>query len=348
MKNVKQLFYTSLAFAAISFFSSCNKEGTPSSLTSAVPSSLTSARPSSDDMVITPAGMMKKSQVHFIGDGYQLSVVGGRLQKLEKSTGRMVEDFGVLEPLEKKYNIHDPSNSGNSVSSVLGLANDAVPAAVNDTAHGWIAYTFWSNPDTTKPITYYSTTWKVPEPPVLISQQTIFLFDGIQDGATSTSYIIQPVLQWGVSAAGGGDFWAETNWFVSGNQAFFGTLVEKGPTTTLQGVIQETATAGGNYTYTSSFVGFPTSNSITATNVPQATWAAETLEAYNVSNSNQQYPNSIDVPMSSIDILEGTTHPKITWKPVQAVSGSLQKAVVVSNSSSAGEVDIHLRNKVIK
>ena len=42
--------------------------------------------------------------------------------------------------------------------------------------------------------------------------RTIFLFNGIQN---STS-IYQPVLQWGPSAAGGGNFWTVASWYVDG------------------------------------------------------------------------------------------------------------------------------------
>jgi hypothetical protein len=71
-------------------------------------------------------------------------------------------------------------------------------------ASGWIAYTYWSNPNTSKPITDFSTNWTVPSVPSKQSSQTIFLFNGVQDGTTASSYTMQPVLQWGPSAAGGG------------------------------------------------------------------------------------------------------------------------------------------------
>ncbi|HEX9511139.1 MAG TPA: hypothetical protein VF939_11705 [Puia sp.] len=47
--------------------------------------------------------------------------------------------------------------------------------------------------------------------------------------------------------------------------------------------------------------------------------------------------------MTSIQILKGTTNASISWSTAQAVSGSAQKAVVVSNASPGGEVDIYFR-----
>jgi hypothetical protein len=56
------------------------------------------------------------------------------------------------------------------------------------------------------PVTRFTTTWTVPAAPSTHSDQTVFLFNGIQN----STMIYQPVLQWGPSGAGGGNFWAVT------------------------------------------------------------------------------------------------------------------------------------------
>ncbi|TDW96437.1 hypothetical protein [Dinghuibacter silviterrae] len=274
------------------------------------------------DQVLTPVGYMDRSKVHFIGDGFSLSVSHGRLQKVDRE-GRMVEDFGEVKPLEDRYN---PGKSA------------LVPAA-----SGWIAYSYWSNPNTSKPITYFTTNWTVPSAPTRQGSQTIFLFNGMQDGLTSTSYIIQPVLQWGPSAAGGGKYWAITNWYVSSSQAFYGSLATVSAGTSLQGIMEETAASGGNYSYYCYFTGYPSSTALQVNNVPEAFWAAETLESYGVTTPSTMYPPNSDVAMSSIQILQGSTNASLSWSTAQAVSGSAQKAVVVSNASPGGQVDIYFR-----
>jgi hypothetical protein len=146
-------------------------------------------------------------------------------------------------------------------------------------------------------------------------------------------------LQWGPSAAGGGKYWAVTNWYVSSSQAFYGTLATVSTGATLQGIMQQTAVSGSNYSYNSSFVGYPAATALQVNNVPQAFWAAETLEAYGVTNPSTQYPPNSNVAMSSIQILKGSTNASISWTTAHA-SGATQRASVVSNSSPGGEVDI--------
>jgi len=318
MKNIK--LATVLAFTAIIFLNSCSKENT-NTTTSATNSS-------GDEMVITPAGMMEKSKVHFIDQGFGLHVENGRLQEVEIKSGRMIADFGEVKTIDERFDLN---------RNPAFLSNNIVPET-----QGWIAYTYWSNPSTSTPITSFTTDWVVPSVPTKQGNQTIFLFNGMQDGELSTSYIIQPVLQWGSSAAGGGKYWAITNWYVSSSQAFYGSLVKVSAGTSLTGVMTETSTTGSDYDYNSSFVGYPTTT-LNATNVPQAYWAAETLESYGVTNVNTEYPPNVDVAMTSIDILEGTTHPSITWTAAQATKGAAQKATVVSNNSTDGEVDIYFR-----
>lgn len=59
--------------------------------------------------------------------------------------------------------------------------------------------------------------WKVPSEPQDQQTQLLYLFTGLvnEQNITTTEYILQPVLQWGVSPAGGGDYWAIASWFVA-------------------------------------------------------------------------------------------------------------------------------------
>lgn len=294
-----------LAALSLLVFAACRKE------TATTPSPETNT---SSDLVITPAGYMPRSSVHFIAPGNHLMVRNGRLQQFETRTGRMIQDFGQVT---------------------------ITPTRHAKEAQGWIAYAWWANTGTA--ITRFSTNWIVPGTPADQGNQTLFLFNGMQDGTTASSYIVQPVLQWGPSAAGGGKFWAVTNWYVSSNQAFFGTLVNVSPGTALQGVMKETAVAGKNYSYNSSFTGLPLSSSLQVDSVPQAFWAAETLESYNVTKPATMYPPNTDIAMTGIQILKGAVNAGISWSPAQAVAGAPQRAVVVSDASPGGQVDIYFR-----
>ena len=326
MQTIQTIRFAVIALLAITAFSACRKDA-------ALPSSEPTATAPAGQ-VLTPVGYMESSKVHFIAPGFHLNVEKGRLQKVETRSGKVVEDFGEVGTVEKKYN---------RLAQAVEAAGRGGSSPVIPYVQGWIAYTYWNNSSTSTPITNFTTTWKVPSAPSRKGSQTVFLFNGMQDGTTSTSYIIQPVLQWGPSAAGGGKYWAITNWYVSASQAFYGSLVTVSSGTSLTGVMTETAVSGSNYSYNSSFTGYSSSSALQVNNVPQAYWAAETLESYSVSTPSTMYPTDSYVALTGIGILEGTTHPTITWTPVQATSGAAQKAVVVSNSTTSGEVDIYFR-----
>ncbi len=180
MRTFRRIHTAFAAGMAILFFTGCSKENSVP-VKNPVPNSTVS-----EEMVLTPFGMMEKSKVHFVGEGFHLSVENGRLQKIESSSGRMAEDFGEVKLNDDRFNLRNASR----------FSDNTLPAA----ASGWIAYAYWSNTNTSKPITSFTTNWIVPSVPKTQSSQTIFLFNGMQDGVTSTSYIIQPVLQWGPSA----------------------------------------------------------------------------------------------------------------------------------------------------
>ena len=319
MRKTQQSSCLLAALVCVLFSTGCAKENRQPAASSGNP-----------EMALTPEGFMEKSRVHFIDQGFALRLENGHIQKVDAKTGSLVEDFGEArtdgfqnlnlnqEPAANSYNSREPE------------------------VQGWIAYTYWSNPNTSAPITSFTTNWVVPSAPSKAGSQTIFLFNGMQDGTTSTSYIIQPVLQWGPSAAGGGKYWAITNWYVTSSQAFYGALVQVSAGTSLTGVMTETGVSGSKYNYNSTFTGYP-STAVNVSGVPEAYWAAETLESYGVTNTSTEYPPNVDLAMGSIGILEGTKNPTLSWTAAQATRGAAQKAVVVSNSSSDGQVDIYFR-----
>jgi hypothetical protein len=62
-----------------------------------------------------------------------------------------------------------------------------------------------------------ATTWNhyesyifVPNAPSIQQGQTLFYFGGLEDA--NGMFVMQPVLQWGSSGAGGGNYWSYANW----------------------------------------------------------------------------------------------------------------------------------------
>lgn len=75
-------------------------------------------------------------------------------------------------------------------------------------AHSWIVDLKWTLSED-QVLTEFSTEWVVPEEPTEKEDQIIFYFPGLHEVA-----ILQPVLQWGKSAIGGGSFWNVASWYV--------------------------------------------------------------------------------------------------------------------------------------
>jgi hypothetical protein len=151
--------------------------------------------------------------------------------------------------------------------------------------HGWVAYTEWMN-DKTDAIQLFTADWIVPPEPALKSGQTIFLFIGLQN----TRFILQPVLQWGPSHAGGGAFWSIANWYTDGTKdhTFCSEALRVDPGKRLTTKIERTGQVGRSFRYKSSFEGFPELD-IERDGVIELLWAFVVLEAYKVRDINN-YP----------------------------------------------------------
>jgi hypothetical protein len=178
----------------------------------------------------------------------------------------------------------------------------------------------------------------VPPAPATSSGKTIFLFNGIQNTGTNFG-ILQPVLQWGSSAAGGGTYWAVASWYVaSGGQAFHTNLVRVNVGAKLQGIMTQTGSAGALYDYSSTFKGIA-NTTLPVTKIAPLHWANETLECYGLTKCSD-LPAAKDTAMGAIEIRIGTAHPTLKWTPVNAVTTCGQHTVVASNANPNGSVDL--------
>ena len=193
--------------------------------------------------------------VHFVPRGHVLRRRKGQLQLVERSTHRIRERY--------------PSVS----------AEVAVPGIHS----GWITYASWLN-QTGSYIAKLTTQWIVPPPPQTAGDQTVFLFNGLQD--TSRKDLLQPVLQWGKSHAGGGRYWAVGSWFIDfhGHASYSRlTPVETGDI--LTGVLAITGFNGATYGYESSFLGYPDST-MSIQGIDELTFAVQVLEAYKIAGTS--------------------------------------------------------------
>jgi hypothetical protein len=120
----------------------------------------------------------------------------------------------------------------------------------------------------------------------------IFLFNGI--APTAQNWILQPVLQYGTSAAGGGNYWAMASWFVGTGGTWHSPLVRVNSGNTLYGFTEQTAT-GSTLDYTSEAYDLSTGTyswlSVWSSGLHWTVAYEGVLEVYNV-NSCSQLPSS--------------------------------------------------------
>ncbi|HEY6269326.1 MAG TPA: hypothetical protein VIX11_13575 [Candidatus Acidoferrum sp.] len=269
------------------------------------------------NLVLTPGGYRHPSLVHQVEAGHAIHLSEGKTRLKNLATAAMID---VPE-------------------------HKIQPGDVPGFGSGWIVDAFWQN-DTGNPVTSFKTTWRVPPAPATSSGQTIFLFNGI-DPADPSQAILQPVLQWGPSSAGGGAFWSIASWFVMGNgQAFFTTLIPVNPGDVLVGVMTLTGQANGLFSYQSEFQGIP-GTQLPVQNVTELVWCNETLEAYHITACSD-YPATDLTAMQSINIQTGNTTPSVHWTPQDRVTDCGQQARVPIDSAAGGEVDLYYRKPLVR
>jgi hypothetical protein len=299
-----------------------------------------------DTLVATPGGFRPLSMVHKIDAGNRLDLSAGRLRMLT-AKGDHVADFGAVisrpsgqpllpanvarQPLvQLRTSVRVPGQSGPQER----LLEQRLPGL----GSGWITFASWTN-TTGQPITSFKTTWTVPQPPATRSGQLLYLFNGIQN----SSFIYQPVLQWGESPAGGGNNWAVASWYVSGNNgpAFHSGLVNVNPGDALTGIMtltgRSTVGTAQLFDYDCEFqgiagAGFPIQN------VEELTYCVQTLEAYSVQKCSD-YPSG-KTSMTAIEVRTSAGTPALSWTASTPVTDCGQSTMIVSNASPGGEVDL--------
>lgn len=279
--------------------------------------SLESIKAASTTRVLTPGGFRHPSLVHPVESGHRIQLADAKINVLDQHAKKVAEiDKGAV-------------------------ANQEIPGL----GTGWIAYCYWVN-TTGNPVTSFRTTWIVPPAPSQQESQTIFLFNGI-DPQNPSQGILQPVLQWGTSAAGGGSYWSAASWYVTGDgHAFHTPLVPVNEGDVLVGAMRLVGGANGLFTYACEFEGLANST-LTIDNLPELVWLNQTLEAYEI-NQCGDYPNTIFTAFRNIEIETGKGAPIVSWTPVNQVTDCGQHATVINNSSTGGEVNIYYTNRTVK
>jgi hypothetical protein len=256
---------------------------------------------------LTPGGYRHRSLIHHVPKGQRVERFDNRLRQVETLSGRQVELYSRVP-------------------------KDLVTP---DIGSGWITYASWSN-DSGSPISRFITKWMVPAAPSTLGSQTIFFFNAIEDSPQDD--IVQPVLQWGASGAGGGNFWSIANWYVaSSGHASYSSLQRVNPGDLLIGIISLVSQDAIGFNYTSSFQNYPNLD-LGVGSISELVWATETLEAYQL-GACSEYPNSPSTSMGSIEVVIGAAHPHVSWKVTNRVTDCGQSSNIVNSANPGGQID---------
>ncbi len=190
--------------------------------------------------------------------------------------------------LNGKLIAHYDACSENAVSTRHAESNQPAKGKA-PTINGWVEASQWdvslSSSDNIDLMDGY---WYVPSNPS-VNGGLVYLFNGIEP--STENWILQPVLQYGVGYAGGGNYWTIASWLVGPNYVFHSGLVTVNPNNLIFGYTEITSTSGSNLNWKVQAYDENTGaySWITAsTNGLHWTWAfSGVLEAYNIGSCSQ-------------------------------------------------------------
>jgi hypothetical protein len=263
------------------------------------------------NQVLTPLGYRDRANVHQVLPGYDLLRMPDEHIRMENPTTGDHVDF----------------------AKPVTINAESVPFTDN----GWITYASWYNPTRT-PVGYFSTDWNVPPIPSAYDGQTLFLFNSIEPA--SGNAILQPVLQYGSSAAGGGQYWAVASWYVVGNQAYFTAPVYVTPGQFLGGQITLTWKRRALCSYKCDFYGI-SGTTLTVRRIPQLVWCTETLEVYGV-NQCTDFPHTTYTQMYNINLVMRNGYPpSMNWTVTNVLTDCGVQALVAYGGAVNAAVNIY-------
>jgi len=332
MKQPTVLFSLGTCLAGLLLFASCSKQAIdhPHAAQSGV-----TTESQSTGLVQTPFGKVPSSQVHLVEPGTEISIIAGRITKINSASGAIVADYGKFDATIK--------TAQSSLGGMLAHQFNAVhtPVAASGTlGNGYLTY--YTIPSG-KTLSSFSTTFTVPNNPEYIDTpgyQTYFLWNGLESGDGNT--FLQPVLEWGNIDGAEYDV---CNWGALNNNYFHGPAVAVSPGTQLTGVMKLTSSKKNSYTYLISFTGYPSAN-YSETYAEPANTLYECFEAY---TSNYLYfPNSQYTTMgSNALILKGSSaNQPITWVQSNdgaAITPSGLNTIIGDNGTTSNYVDFYFR-----
>lgn len=289
-----------------------------------------------DGMVQTPYGPVPSGRVHQVNNRTVARVIRGRLQLVDMTSGQLVTDLGT--PSAADLAARDPYAYARVLAP--GVPGRVTTQSTNPTfgttgASGTDLGSYYTSASLSG-IKSLSTNWLVPNFPLdTTNPVTIFYWNALDGGA------LQPVLQYD---QGYGNAYTIANWYFTAGNYFHGTFIPVTPGTSLQGVITFVSNPNDTtWNYKESFTGYPAGD-VNIVRTTEADDPAMCLEAY--TQDLAQWPNQPYMAFTNIDVTmrSGTPPATLTWTAGGGsvpVTPSGLNTVIVSNSSTNGEVDMY-------
>jgi hypothetical protein len=199
-------------------------------------------------------------------------------------------------------------HANGSVEAIPACAYPSQPSAVQigggqaPALNGWIeSASFSSNYG----IKHLYADFQVPTAPATQGSQLIYFFPALEHTRDNAVRILQPVLQWGTSPAGGGQFWGIASWIGPFNGVYYHSgLVQVWHGNVIHGNLQGSNCSGNacaNWTVTSTNTGNGQSTSLSISNNIYGWWwvFGGALEAYGITDCSY-FPASGSIPFTSI------------------------------------------------
>lgn len=276
------------------------------------------------------------------------SVLSSHLDVLQLQPGNLVTTPFGLVPSARVFSV--PSGSvivgGTSVVLPNGtqISLPTRPASITPTDDGWLAYADWTYTASGYSIGSYDASWTLPSSPTSSNGQTIFLFNGLESSSSGT-FIIQPVLQWGSSACGGGPYWEMAAWYVTSSSYVCSTLMNVSYSA-ISGQMSGSNCQSSNGecdwvitgTQFQNGVGYSTTLSYSGQSQLDDLalyWSSVTLEAYNIAKCSDFPSGSVTFSdLSFVSDVSPWQYPTPVWNTTAVNFDDCGEAVTVNSPTS--------------
>jgi len=228
--------------------------------------------------------------------------------------GRMIHEDCIHSIPSRAFKIETDESSGSYYVLTIEGQRLSFPKCPFEPIpyHGpaWKAWTQYENPSK---ISYLYGEWQVPPIPPFSDGQILYFWNGVEP--EDNSAVLQPVLQYGLTPAGGGNYWGIASWYVSNADAFSTKVLALNPGDIVTG--ENKYFTNGSWAITGTKKGGDSASYVSFTYQPPSsdyTWAYQVLEAYTITDCHSDYPVTGKIIFDNIvvEVAESTVTP--TWQ----------------------------------